>query len=54
MRVRQERVLHLPLCEEGFNEPKEFKIVREIIKIKSVKFRFLKKGLVISEFLNFR
>ena len=34
----------LAIMREGFNEPKEFKIVREIIKIKSVKYKFLEEG----------
>ena len=35
----------LAIMREGFNEPKEFEIVREIIKIKSVKYKFLEEGI---------
>ncbi len=35
----------LTIMREGFNEPKEFEIIREIIKAKSVKFRFLEEGI---------
>ena len=45
MRGQAGTSVHLPLCEEGFNEPKKFKIVREIIKIKSVKYEFLEEGI---------
>ncbi len=54
LRGPKETPVTITIMREGFTQPKDFTIVRAIIKIKSVKFRTLEKGYGYLRLLQFQ
>ncbi|OGQ16876.1 MAG: hypothetical protein A3B70_01805 [Deltaproteobacteria bacterium RIFCSPHIGHO2_02_FULL_40_11] len=54
MRGKKGTPIQITILREGLTEPKEFKVVRDIIKVKSVKFEMLKEDIGYVRVANFQ